>query len=621
DDRGELLSVAKELAQQENVPIFLTPNTKVPVSVMGQLESLGVASVTYVGTPLTSEVESQFQGLGVSVNRVTAEGEDQVEQEVRDRLVQQMNVSQRLNIVAATNFKYSIAAVNSINANSYVVGSEDQITGAVQAIQARNITQVRVVGNPDLAQQIATQVRNQTDADVTVAGIQASAAARFSANSAAADAEAYRKAHKRLAEKWKQDLQQKQQAMQERANASLKRAERLVENVNMSSELGDDLHEARVLYSAGKYLESLRASQDVIGKVKEGRWDKIQGNRSAIRDEVRAEVTGMEDQIEQLRELNQEFAGKMQQNMTVEERLKIIQEFKDERRGVVKDLVKNAKGLRGADDVREQLRERRDRFRDRDRTGRDLEQEIKTRCIDDLSPGQANVAVKGGDGYVQTRGKLGLSSPNYRGKVDYSVDPNASTVSFTVTYTKRDGVGIQCVGGSEFRARLEAKPGNWTVTTDVVVDGESVATTSRVVTVTRDREDGGDGRDREDGGDGRDREDNETRRGPAKITAENKTENETSDTEPAIAVVQEDDPDTTVTMQGTAFQSSPTVEAGSTVRFVNNDSFAHTVTIKEAGIDVNVGAGESVTLEFDEAGSYDIVCRLHSGMRTTVTVE
>ncbi|MDY6778878.1 MAG: cupredoxin domain-containing protein [Candidatus Nanohaloarchaea archaeon] len=90
--------------------------------------------------------------------------------------------------------------------------------------------------------------------------------------------------------------------------------------------------------------------------------------------------------------------------------------------------------------------------------------------------------------------------------------------------------------------------------------------------------------------------------------------------QPAVEVVSAS-PDRTVEMQGTAFQGSPSVQPGTVIRFVNRDSYGHTVTIKTQGIDKQVGGGESVTLRFNKAGSYQIVCTIHPGMQTTVTVE
>ncbi|HXV57881.1 MAG TPA: cupredoxin domain-containing protein [Gaiellaceae bacterium] len=52
------------------------------------------------------------------------------------------------------------------------------------------------------------------------------------------------------------------------------------------------------------------------------------------------------------------------------------------------------------------------------------------------------------------------------------------------------------------------------------------------------------------------------------------------------------------------------VEAGATVTWTNEDNFTHTVQV-DGREDHEVEPGESVSLEFDEPGTYHYVCRLH----------
>ena len=62
------------------------------------------------------------------------------------------------------------------------------------------------------------------------------------------------------------------------------------------------------------------------------------------------------------------------------------------------------------------------------------------------------------------------------------------------------------------------------------------------------------------------------------------------------------------------------VAAGDTVTWTNDDNFTHTVKV-EGQDDHKVGKGESVSIRFDKAGSYDYVCTLHShDMHGTVIV-
>ncbi len=63
------------------------------------------------------------------------------------------------------------------------------------------------------------------------------------------------------------------------------------------------------------------------------------------------------------------------------------------------------------------------------------------------------------------------------------------------------------------------------------------------------------------------------------------------------------------------------IEAGQTVTWTNEDNFTHTVEV-EGQEDHKVGQGERVEITFDEAGTYEYVCTLHSqDMDGTVIVK
>jgi plastocyanin len=63
------------------------------------------------------------------------------------------------------------------------------------------------------------------------------------------------------------------------------------------------------------------------------------------------------------------------------------------------------------------------------------------------------------------------------------------------------------------------------------------------------------------------------------------------------------------------------IESGDTVTWTNEDNFTHTVQV-EGQEDHKVEQGESVEIRFDEPGTYDYVCTLHSqDMDGTVIVK
>jgi plastocyanin len=76
----------------------------------------------------------------------------------------------------------------------------------------------------------------------------------------------------------------------------------------------------------------------------------------------------------------------------------------------------------------------------------------------------------------------------------------------------------------------------------------------------------------------------------------------------------------TLTISGFAF-SELSVKAGTKVTVTNEDSSAHTVTVKGTSTDVNVPAGGTATFDApDQPGSYDLSCDFHPAMSGTLTV-
>jgi plastocyanin len=74
--------------------------------------------------------------------------------------------------------------------------------------------------------------------------------------------------------------------------------------------------------------------------------------------------------------------------------------------------------------------------------------------------------------------------------------------------------------------------------------------------------------------------------------------------------------------------SELTITAGTTVLFLNADSYTHTVTEGTGGqavddpvVDREIAQNRSVRVTFDEPGTYDITCKIHPSMKLTITVE
>jgi plastocyanin len=63
------------------------------------------------------------------------------------------------------------------------------------------------------------------------------------------------------------------------------------------------------------------------------------------------------------------------------------------------------------------------------------------------------------------------------------------------------------------------------------------------------------------------------------------------------------------------------VTAGEPFSVVNEDDTEHTFTADDGSFDVDVPAGETVTVDALDAGTYDFHCNIHASMSGTLDVE
>lgn len=63
------------------------------------------------------------------------------------------------------------------------------------------------------------------------------------------------------------------------------------------------------------------------------------------------------------------------------------------------------------------------------------------------------------------------------------------------------------------------------------------------------------------------------------------------------------------------------VAAGTTVKWTNEDKFAHTATADDKSFDSgNMDEGDTFEHTFDEPGTFDYICSIHNSMTGSVTV-
>lgn len=486
EDDERVLGLAKGIARTNDEPIFLAPEEKIPASVMSSLEGLGVDEVGFVGGELSEEATAQLSELNISVRDTVGTDDDELAQKVRQQLRERINTSQEFIVVGASDFRHSLAGTTDPRSNSYIVGDDDDIDSVVSFIANESIERVRVVGDPDMVEDIAEAVREGTGAEVTVRGMAASEVAGSASNITGNEIAEIARAQNKARSRWQEAIQQNMDRLEQKANRTVERARDLARDVNASNDTWDEISEIEAAFAAGEYQEAYEDAREIISEFREQEWDDIQGDPGQVRDRVRGETADLQDSVDDLGELNEEFAAEMRENLTVEERLEIVSEFREKRREAVQELVEEASERRG---------ELAERFREAERrVDGDVRAAFEQECADEDAPGVGNMTAEfaGDDGYVEVEGMVGLNTPNYRANARDGVDRESRTVSIDLRYTDvtRDGGtgGIQCTGVSEYDVRKYVSQGNWTVKLTAQVDGEQVATASETVAVRGDDE-------------------------------------------------------------------------------------------------------------------------------------
>ncbi len=83
-----------------------------------------------------------------------------------------------------------------------------------------------------------------------------------------------------------------------------------------------------------------------------------------------------------------------------------------------------------------------------------------------------------------------------------------------------------------------------------------------------------------------------------------------------------------ISIQGMAFSTTnKTISVGTTIKWTNNDAVTHTVTSGVPGNPTgvfdsgNIAPGGTFSYTFNQAGTYNYYCKIHTSMRATITVQ
>jgi hypothetical protein len=155
---------ASDLASRKGCILVPVPKDTLPADVLSTLDDLKISEVKFVGRELTQDMRLKLQKY--KIDEITGSN-DEIGKEVEDELA--IN-STKLIVVAAPNWKHTLGIGSNPEKGTVVkkISSIDQNTRLITFINDHSFSEVKVVGSPDLADEISTVL---ADAGITVSKV------------------------------------------------------------------------------------------------------------------------------------------------------------------------------------------------------------------------------------------------------------------------------------------------------------------------------------------------------------------------------------------------------------------------------------------------------------------
>jgi len=306
-DNSGMLSEAKDLAIQEDIPVLLTARDTLAQPVVEALNNLSVDDVILVGN-VGADVKSALLEMGINISdQIKGDDENETRDKLRNRTMEWIRhrSDRPLVVVAVGNWSDTIRAPYSPNGASRLISSESQIDGLIEEIQHNNYTRIKVVGKPALASIIYERL--------TEAGINATL---ITGRHAEVAAKVMKAEMERIRQKLKEVKHELRDLFHKRAVASvndtdelLDQAEKILDQANISGESRDSImeqlnrmaDETDAQLEDGNYTQAWLLHGKLKGDVERLTWTyrlKLAGNYTRL---VKME-TRMESNLQNLRD-------------------------------------------------------------------------------------------------------------------------------------------------------------------------------------------------------------------------------------------------------------------------------------------------------------------------------
>ncbi len=304
DDDAELQMPASVLASESGCPLIPVPKGVMPAEVMALLSDMNVSEVKIVAktSPDTTQLAKFKLKAMVGRKEVELEVEKEVEAEHRGKNL-------KFVIVAVPDWRTAIGASGHPHGGSIVrfVSNVSQVPELAAKIKEKNITDVRVVGIPSLADEVAKALLDAGINATKVSGERADIIAR-----------------KLVTEFKKEWAEKREKADETRLKIASKIREKLLERLNEAEE---KLNEAEI------ELQSLKEDGAPEAKISEiqAKIDLAKTKIAGLKADVQANNVDVTNR-EMLKALESVRSGKWASRDEI--KLRIRERFDDEERGI-----------------------------------------------------------------------------------------------------------------------------------------------------------------------------------------------------------------------------------------------------------------------------------------------
>ncbi len=344
---NDVLAQASEEAKDRGIPLLLSPEDGIPANTLSEMNKLRVKKATSIalGRASGKRFRDQLRNMSIDVDEINATDRARIKRIIRNRVVRRLNKTDAVMVVAAANFTHTVNTPNLPQAKAFIVSGMDQIDDVVSAIEERNIEKVYVVGKPGLAEEIAKELGEKTDAEVILRSGR-NIRQRIIANNLS------KQFRKRFIDLYREkeirrikSLRRLNATLAVNSNITLKKALAVV-GVDSPKNARNALRRAEEHCRSRNYSKCVEKAVDAMLIVRLSRYLDKADNLTAVREEIKGEVESLKEKISELIALNRELGEEMRENLSTEERLQVIGEFKHRRKEQVREIVQQARGIR-----------------------------------------------------------------------------------------------------------------------------------------------------------------------------------------------------------------------------------------------------------------------------------